>query len=140
MAASLNPSAATTWTSLGNKAEWPSKERASVFPKGWTYTCSRTGQCTRHTMISTNNCIGGHAHLTFVIPWEFRNLPWQREVVEACEGWAFVAWQEATHMMTQKYFMLWLDWFAKHVGASPENQVLLALDNHSSRMSLVVWK
>ena len=118
------------------------KQRKGVFPQGWKDACSRTGAGTRDTFtgMSTNSPTGNGLDLTFIFGQMWRGTPNQKAIMKACEGWAHVAWQESGYMMTMEYFKAWLRWFAIQVKATPNDPVLLALDGHASRISLLVWK
>lgn len=126
------------------------QQRKGVFPKGWRDACKRVGAGDRQsfTGISCNNAAGESVPLTFIFKGQWRSGPNQEAIVAELskptahlpDGWGSAVWQAESHMMTQDYFLSWIDWFVEKTGASVDDPVLLALDGHSSRMSLLVWE
>lgn len=125
-------------------------QHKGVYPTGWLEACGRSGQGDRESFsgCSCNSAAGEQLPHTFIFKGHFRNTENQKAICQELStptsqhpnGWGKALWGGEGYFMTRDIFIAWIDWFVDQVKASPDDPVLLALDGHSSRTSLQVWK
>ena len=114
------------------------KQAKAICPRSAKGAVQRGGAGDRksYTGVACVNAAGERLPLSFIFKLAESN--WERKpILEiTCKKGGvccFATGQEETHFMTIPIFKGWVEWFAKKVGATPENPVLLLVDGHSSR-------